>query len=86
MCFHEVERSWNEDRTATQEEFARSIQRALRRRRRKWAETLDFGDLRQWVAQLWPLPPQAALTITDWADAYYRKCTNRPRRRIRSAA
>ena len=76
MCFHEVERSWLEDETLTEEEFARSIQRALQRRRRKWAEALDFGDLQQWVAQLWPLPPQAVLTITDWADAYYRARRN----------
>ena len=73
MTFHEVEQSWNEDGASTQEAFARSIQRTLERRRRKWAETLDFGDLQQWVAQHWPLPPQAVMTIADWAEAYYRK-------------
>ena len=38
-----------------------------------WVRHLDRQDLKRWVAELWPIPPLASLSIRTWARYCYRR-------------
>ena len=54
----------------TVDSFYRGLLRVLTKRYEDDVAKVDRSDLRRWASQVWPLPPEAALNIVEWAQAY----------------
>lgn|GEM_PF-2658301 len=55
--------------------FCDALMGALDQEHPDWMKEIDVEDLKRWIGERWPIPPEAGLSMHAWARCCYRDLT-----------